>query len=178
MVDENRSGSRPRRRYRPPRVKYFYLNSELHKTERVNNAQDLIWAWNYPMGKSVVYVWSDARKRMEKAFSITQVGRMIGRTRVTIEQIILDGKIKVPQRAYTLDERRKPGKYWFSERDVLGLHDYLLTVHIGRPRKDGQITPGKMPSKAELRAMMTHDTVMYVKSSDGEFVPVWKEVEW
>jgi hypothetical protein len=53
-----------------------------------------------------------------------------------------------------------------------------LTVHIGRPRKDGRVTPGRMPSKAELRALMRHDTMTYVKNADGEFTPVWKEVDW
>lgn len=107
-----------------------------------------------------------------------QVGKMIGRTRVQIENYILRGDIRRPQRIYTLDVEKKPGKYFFSEADVLGLHDYLLTVHIGRPRKDGRITPGKMPSKAELRAMMKHDLVTYVKTDEGEFRPIWKEIDW
>jgi len=114
---------------------------------------------------------------MEKAFPISEVSKLINRHRVIIENYILDGKIRTPQRIYTLDTKR-PGKYMFSEKDVLDLHDYLLTVHIGRPRKDGKITPGRMPSRAELKAMMRHDTTMYVKSADGTFTPVWKEMDW
>lgn len=103
---------------------------------------------------------------------------MLCRNRVTLENAILEGKVKAPQRIYKLDLSRKPGKYLFSEKDILAFHDYLLTVHIGRPRKDNKITPGKMPSKTELRAMIRHDTVFYVKSKDGDFVPMWKEVDW
>jgi len=35
-----------------------------------------------------------------------------------------------------------------------------------------------MPSRAELEAMMKQENILYVKNSDGEFVPVWKAPEW
>lgn len=177
MAVENRTGARPRRK-RKPKVRYFFLEGELHKVLAINRAQDLLTAWHYREGKTVAYVWSDARKRMGKAFTMQQVSQMIGRHRVNIEWYILRGNIREPQRIYALDGTKKPGKYMFSEKDIFELHDYLLTVHIGRPRKDGKITPGKMPSRAELRGMVNHDTVMYVKTDDDEFVPVWKEPDW
>lgn len=174
-----RAGERTRQRGRPnKRVKYFYLNSDLHKVLRIVRAQDYVEAWSYREGKVKGYVWSDVRKRMENAIPLMKVSELIGRHRVQIENYILRGNIRTPQRLYSLDESRKPGKYMFSESDVMDLHDYLLTVHIGRPRADGRITPKNMPSKSELRAMMRHDTVTYVKTSDGEFTPVWKEVDW
>lgn len=160
------------------KLRYFYLNDELHKVLSIVNAQDLIVAWNFPQGKRVGYSWSDVRKRHKKAFTMRQVAAMIGRARENIERDILAGKIRRPQRAYSLDANRTPRGHFFSEEDVFGVHDYLLTIHIGRPRKDGKITPRNMPSKAELRAMMRHDIVTYVKSDSGEFVPVWKEVDW
>lgn len=177
MAVEARNSTRSRRN-RKPRLRYFYLNGDLHKVLSINRAQDLVVAWNYKEQKRVGYIWSDARKRLEKAFTMMQVSKMINRHRVNIERYILNGHIRAPQRTYTLDDKRTPGKYLFSESDVYDLHDYLLTVHIGRPRKDGKTTPGRMPSKAELKAMMRHDTVMYVKQSDGTFTPVWKEMDW
>lgn len=159
-------------------LRYFYINGELHRVIRVIRPADLVEAWNYPQGKRAGYVWSDVRKKMERAFTLMQVSKMIGRNRVQIELYILEGKIKAPQRAYSLDGEKKPGKYLFSESDVLDLHDYLLTVHRGRPRADGRITPGPMPTKAELRAMMKHDMVTYIKTDDNQFRPIWKEVDW
>jgi hypothetical protein len=159
------------------KVKYFYLDQELHRVLRVSRPEDLVVSWNFPQHKRKAYVWSDTRRKMEKAFSLRQVCDMLGRSRVAIELYIRQGKIRTPQRIYTLDGKAKPGKYFFSEKDVLELHDYILSVHIGRPRRDGRVTPAKAPSKAELRAMMKHDTVMYIKSGE-EFVPVWKEIDW
>lgn len=159
-------------------LKYFFLNENLYRVLRVVRAEDFVECWNYTEHKRQALVWSEVRKKSQRAFTLQEVCDMLGRNRVTLENAILEGKIKTPQRIYSLDLDKKPGKYMFSEKDVMGVHDYLLTVHIGRPRKDGKITPTKMPNKTELRAMVRHDTVLYVQNKDGEFVPIWKEVEW
>jgi hypothetical protein len=176
MGSKEGEGTRARKRNR--RLRYFYLNGDLHRVLSINRAQDLVVTWHFKDGKRRAYVWSDARRRLEKAFTMRQVGQMINRHRVNIEKYILEGKIRAPERIYTLDGKKTPGKYMFSEKDVFELHDYLLTVHIGRPRKDGKITPGRMPSRAELRAMMQHDTTVYIRSADGTYTPVWKEINW
>ena len=173
-------GSRnsPRQRSNRKRVRYFYLNQDLHRVLRIVRPEDFVEAWNFREGRVVGYVWSDVRKNMQRAFTLQEVASMIGRHRVQIQNYIINGDIKRPQRIYTLDGDKKPGKYFMSESDVLALHDYLLTVHVGRPRNDGKITPGKMPTKAELRAMMKHDVVTGVMRPGGEFIPTWKEVDW
>jgi hypothetical protein len=177
MATKGRASTRSRRRAHK-RIRYFYLNNHLHKVLRIIRAEDFVEAWDYTDGKAVGYIWSDVKKRMEKAMPMQEVSALIGRHRVQIENYILDGMITPPQRLYTLDSTKKPGKYMFSESDVLKLHDYLLTVHVGRPRKDGRITPGLMPSKAELRAAMRHNIVTYVKTGDDTYAPAWKEPDW
>lgn len=172
------SGNKPVKGKRRRNIRYFFIGSDLHRVLRIVRATDLVEAWNYREGRSVAYIWSDVQKRMGHAFTLQQVCKMIGRHRVQIENYILAGNIKTPARTYSLDGNRSPGKYMFSEEDVLGVHDFLLTVHIGRPRKDGKITPGRMPTKTELRAMMRHNLVTYVKTDTDEFTPVWKEIEW
>ncbi|QGH79382.1 hypothetical protein SEA_LIMPID_49 [Streptomyces phage Limpid] len=159
-------------------MRYFYLNGDLHKVLSVTRAQDFVVCWNFPQGKRVGYVWSDVRKNHGKAFRLQQVAEMIGRHYITIKRDILEGRIKAPQRIYAFNENRTPGAYYMSEEDVYALHDYMMTTHIGRPRGDGKVTVRDMPSKAELRAMMKHDLVTYVKTKDGDFVPVWKEQNW
>jgi hypothetical protein len=176
MVTQSRTSAR--KRSNAKRLRYFYLNGDLHKVLRVTRPQDFVEAWNYREGKTMGYVWSDVKKRSTRALTMTEVGKLIGRHRVQIQNYILDGNIARPQRQYTLDEARKPGKYMFSEDDVMKLHEYLLTVHQGRPRKDGRITPTPLPTKAELRALMKHDFMTYVKVGEDEFIPAWKEPEW
>jgi len=178
MAMENGSKPRSRRNRKSPKLRYFYLNGDLHKVLSVTRAQDFVVCWNFPQGKRVGYVWSDVRKRHGRAFRLKQVAEMIGRNVTTIKWDIIKGNIVRPQRIYTLDGNKNPGTYYFSEEDVYGLHDYIMTVHRGRPRRDGQITPASIPSKMELRAMMRHDIVTYIKSESGEFIPMWKEQDW
>lgn len=179
MALENGTKPRQRRNRKSSRLRYFYLNGDLHKVLSVTRAEDLVVCWNFPQGKRVGYVWSDVKRRHDRAFKMQEVSSMIGRHRTNIERDILAGNIKAPQRSYTLDGKRRPLYYFFTEENVFDLHDYLLTVHVGRPRSDGKITPRRdLPSKAELRAMMKHDIVTYIKTDSGEFVPVWKEQDW
>lgn len=160
------------------KLNYFYSNGDLHKVIFIDRPKDFVRTWNYAKRKSVGYVYSDLLKNHKKAWSTAQVGKMIDRKREVLEWYILDKNIRVPQRTYSLDGRYAPGKYMWSEEDILALHEYLTTVHTGRPRKDGQAINRKLPTRAELRAMMRSETVMYVKNSAGEFVPIWKEPEW
>jgi hypothetical protein len=54
----------------------------------------------------------------------------------------------------------------------------MLTVHRGRPRKDGTVTNSNLMSRAELEALMKEDKILYTKDKSGEFVPVWKQPDW
>lgn len=55
-------------------------------------------AWSYLDHKRVLYSHSQVLKNMEKAYSTTQVADLLNKHKVTIEDYILDGKIKMPQR--------------------------------------------------------------------------------
>lgn len=158
-------------------LRFFFLNGQHHKVIRLSRSEDLISAWNYEEHKRVVYIWSVAKRSMQKAFTMKQVSKMFQRDVLVIHDYIKEGKIKRPKQSYCL-ETKAPGKFLFSEDDLRDLHSYLLTVHRGRPRNDGQITNAKLMSRAELEAMIRQDTVLYTKDNNGEFVPVWKQPDW
>jgi hypothetical protein len=65
-----------------------------------------------------------------------------------------------------------------SEDDIREMHTFLLTVSRGRPRKDGKPVISGLPTKAELEATLRQETVLYIKTEQGEFSPVWKQPEW
>lgn len=157
-----------------PKLHYFYYKGELHKKIRINRSADIVTAWSYPQGRAVQHQYSDVRKNGSKAWTTREVCKMVNRTRNVIDVAIREGMVPAPQMTYGIDENRNPYAWMWSEKDIMNLHDYLLTVHKGRPRKDGLIVPHAMPSKAELRAMMRQDTVFYVQTADGEFVPTWE----
>lgn len=159
-------------------LRYFFLNGQHHKVLRISRAEDLITAWNFVTNKTQTYVWSATQKKMQRAFTMRQVSKMFDRDVLVIHEYIKSGKIKRPAQAKFLNGSDKPGKFLFSEDDLRDLHSYLLTVHRGRPRKDGKITPSKLMSRAELEAMMKEEKILYTKDASGQYVPVWKQPDW
>ena len=159
-------------------LRYFYLNGKLHKVLRRSRAQDLIVAWDYQQGKRVAFSLTDVNKNKQHAYPISQVVKIIGKHEDTIKKHLYAGNLRYPQQVYSLNGNKTPGKYYWSEDDIRDMHDFFKNVHRGRPRNDGTITPGNMPSRAEVEATMRQENILYVKNDDGTFVPVWKQPEW
>lgn len=156
-----------------PPLLYFYYHGDLHKKLHIDRGNDLITAWNYPEHKVAKYQYSDVRKNGGKAFTTTQVCEMINRSRDRIFAHMASGNVRPPQKTYGLEPGQSSYAYYWSEDDIMDLHSFFRTVHIGHPRKDGQINTRDLPTASELRAMIRQGTVLYVKVGD-EFVPTWQ----
>lgn len=102
---------------------------------------------------------------------------MVNRKRLVIDIALRDGMIERPFKSYSMDENRTPVAYQWREKDIMGLLDYLSSVHRGRPRKDGLITPAFLPTPRELRAII-HESgeTLYIKGEHG-FIPTWRAKE-
>lgn len=160
------------------RWNYFYLNSSLHKTLETRRSEDLLVAWDYKESKRVAYVLSDVYKRRQRAYLPHQVANMMNRHIDTLKRHLRNGDIRKPQAAYSLDGQNKIIQYMFNEEDVREVYDFFRTVHRGRPRKDGRVVQNHLPTKAELEALFRNERVLYTKTDDGEFIPVWRQPEW
>ena len=156
--------ARETRRRPRKEIRYFFLNGKLHKILSSSRAKDTLVAWRYEDSKRVLYPYSDATKSMETAYSIKQVGDMLNKHRVTIQDYILEGKILTPQKVYPIGGSGDGWyKYMFSEKDILDLHSFILESGHSK----------NVPSKAELLALLKHNFILYTKTDSG-FVPVWK----
>jgi len=120
-------------------------------------------------------LYSDYRVKAKRAVPLGDASRMMNCSTKTMHRAVESGAIHPPARSYPLDKARPERmKTWWGEHHLLELHDYLMTVHVGRPRKDGLITPSqKYATRAEIIAKMSGSNTLYVKSDDGAFVPVY-----
>ena len=144
---------------------YFFLNGKVHKVLRLSRAKDEVVAWSYLDNKRVMYSYAQVDKHMERAYGIVEVSKIIGRHRVTIEEYILQGKVKQPQKVYPISNPDSSwSKYMFSESDILDIHQFIIDA--------GHIRD--LPSRSELQAILKHNLILYTKTEDGKFVPVWK----
>jgi hypothetical protein len=144
---------------------YFFLNGKVHKVLRLSRAKDEVVAWSYVDKKRVMYSYAQVDKSMERAYTVVEAGKILGRHRVTIEEYILQGKIKQPQKVYPISNPESTwSKYMLSESDILDIHQFI--VDAGHIRD--------LPSRSELQAILKHNLILYTKTEDGKFVPVWK----
>jgi len=144
---------------------YFFLNGKVHKVLRLSRAKDEVVAWSYLDKKRVMYSYVQVDKNMERAYTVLEAGKILGRHRVTIEEYILQGKIKQPQKVYPISNPESTwSKYMLSESDILDIHQFIIDA--------GHIRD--LPSRAELQALLKHNLILYTKTTDGKFVPVWK----
>lgn len=144
---------------------YFFLNGKVHKVLRLSRAKDEVVAWSYVDKKRVMYSYAQVDKNMERAYTVLEAGKILGRHRVTIEEYILQGKIKQPQKVYPISNPESTwSKYMLSESDILDIHQFIIDA--------GHIRD--LPSRAELQALLKHNLILYTKTDDGKFVPVWK----
>jgi len=147
------------------RLQYFFLNGKIHKVIKSSRAKDEMMAWCYPDKKKVLYPYNLVERNMENAYSVKDAGVLLNRHKVTIEEYILAGKIKEPQKVYPISNPdSKWFKFMFSESDILDIHQFILDAGYIRD----------LPSRTELQAILKHNLILYTKTNDGRFVPVWK----
>ena len=156
---------RKKRQRTRKKLQYFFLNGKVHKVIKSARAKDELIAWCYPDSKRVLYSYNLVERNMENAYSIKDAAVLLNRHKVTIEEYILAGKIKEPQKVYPISN---PTSTWFkfmlSESDILDIHQFILDAGYIRD----------LPSRTELKAILKHNLILYTKTNDGSFVPVWK----
>ena len=152
------------RKRKAKKFSYFFLNNKIHKVLNYSRAKDELIAWCYPDKKRVLYSYSQVTKNMENAYSTKQVADLLNKHKITIEDYILDGKIKYPQKVYPIGNIESTwSKFMFSESDIMDIHQFILESGYSK----------NMPSKNELKALLKHNMILYTKTDTG-FVPVWK----
>lgn len=152
---------------------FFFFHGDLHKRIHINRPNDTIECYSYGKEQFIKYSFVDVKKNHDKAWTTKEVAQMVNRHPIVLHRAIDAGNIRRPATGYSLTGATKPDAFYWSEQDVMELHDFLLTVHKGRPRKDGRVTPQSMPNARELRAMLRQNLIHYVKTDSGEFVPTW-----
>lgn len=161
-------------------VRYFYLNGHLHRQLKVDRHKNMMTAYRYYDESTVMYFLSDVRRDSQQAYTCKQVCDMLNLSKQRLLIYEAEGRIATPERMRKITDNG----YHFSKRmwsvdHIIDIHDLMLNTHIGRPRKDGQVTHrSDIPTKAELIAMLKDQEVLYYKDTDGSFQPVWKAPQW
>lgn len=152
---------------------YFFLNGTLHKQLKFDKRNDLIRTYDYGDGKQKSYIASDVLRKKQPAFNAYAVGVIAGRVRRVIRQWKAKGLTPQPALAYSLNNPDHIVDIFWTSEQAWEIWEYASEIHIGRPRKDGEVT-SKSPTKAEARALIEGGRVLYIQDEDGEFIPTWR----
>ena len=147
-------------------LRYFFLNDKIHKVLKSSRSKDEMIAWCYPDKKRVMYSYSQVKKNMETAYTVVEVASMLNKHRVTIQEYILNEKVATPQKIYPIGQPDSENwsQYMFNQKNILDIHQHILDSGHSK----------EIPSKAEVQALLKNNLVLYTKTEEGKFVPVWK----
>lgn len=156
--------------------RFFFWNGKIHKVLRINRPANLVDAFRFEDRTLVTLLYSDYRQHAGRALSHKDAAKLIRLKTDTLNQYIYDGKIPELQKTFALDgEARRAWNRWWSEEDMLKLHDFLMSQHRGQPRKDGKITPMQhLPTRAEIVAAFNKSQKVYIRTADGEEIPLFR----
>ena len=158
---------------RAKRRRKKFINGELHEIVHINIPADVVTTFNFSEQKIIRYPYRAIKPLMKKAYMIGEVAEMVNRHKDRIRCAIREGGVPQPQRA------GENGKKYFRDDEVLNIQYYFANVHFGRPRKDGRITPKRNSvTKEEVDAKLGHREILYVQNDNGEFIPVWRTMDF
>jgi hypothetical protein len=158
------------------RRRFFFWNGKIHKVLRINLPANLVEAFRFEDRKIITLLYSDFRQHAGKALRHREAAKLIRLKPDTLNRYIYDGKIPEVQRTYSLTEGTTRGwTRWWSEQDMLNLHEFLMAQHRGHPRQDGRVTPMQhLPSRAEIIAAFNESQKIFIRTADGTEVPLFR----
>jgi len=159
-------------RVAPYKGRMFFINNKLHRRVKIDRTSRLVFAYEYESGKLKTYTYQDFKKFRQRAFLISQAGKILRRHGNAIRYAIYDKEI--PSEVTRVFRKNGVGVYYLSEDQIFELRDYFASKHRGRPRKDGIKISQNVPTVEELEVFFGRRQLLYTRTKDGEFVPVWR----
>ena len=171
--DRDRSDKKIQRNVKPS-AKLFFINNDLVRFISSNRGQNIAYIFNLTKDKEQSMLLSDFKKHRKRAYTVIDTCRLLNKSPSQIRLHIRTGFIDPPTGILANGERSYTRKSYYSEDQIFAIREALATIHIGRPRKDGKISNGILTEK-ELRAKMGDELILYTRTKDGNFIPVWAE---
>jgi len=155
--------------------KVWYLNGDLVRVYHMNNSNGIMSVYNIIKDQIESCLVSDFKKTRERAYTVGQTAALVNRHKKYMPALMLKGIIPFPMGSQKGGKRGWQVRSYYSESQVREIRDILASYHHGRPRKDKLITNDVTPTKQELTRRMGDGILVYTKTEDGRFVPIWSE---
>jgi hypothetical protein len=162
-----------------PSKTIFFVNEDLVRLVYYNRPNNICVLYNFNQDKEKNMLYSDFKKVRKRAYTVSNTLKIFSRSRMQLERWIQKGLIPPPTGAAKGGKRVFRKLSYYSEDNLFTIRESCGNIHIGRPRKDGRTTPRKdVPTERELRSILGDAIMLYTKTEDGRFIPVWSEETW
>jgi hypothetical protein len=153
----------------------WFLNNDLVRLHHSSRSSNIVTIYNITQGRFESCLRSDFIKNRKRAYTVSQTAKLVNKHTKHIPRLIKKGIIPPPIGAQIGGTRAWQVRSYYSELQVKEIRDILSTIHRGRPRKDNLITNNSVPNQQELTQKMGDGILVYTKTQDGRFIPIWGE---
>lgn len=153
------------------RWKYFYYNGHLHKTITSKRSIDEIYAERSIDGQRLFLSYSDVMRNGKKCWPVSEVAKVMGVNADVINRSFREGQVVAPE--FSRAGKNKHFRY-LEEKHIAELVRFFTENRVGggKPRTVIAKTLG------EIMLELEEGIVLYTKTRNGNFIPVWKAEEW
>lgn len=160
---------------RRPRRKVWFLNGDLVRIEHTSRAAGIVTLHNLTQDRRETTTMIEFKKKRKRAFTVKETAQLLNYHKKSIPRLIRVGLIPEPIGELPGGERAFHYLSYYSEEVIMEARKAMAQVHHGGARKDGMITNNKIPTEQELRYAMGDGILLYTKTEDGRFVPIYNE---
>jgi hypothetical protein len=155
--------------------KIWFLNEDLVRLHHSSRSSNIVSVFNITKNQMETCLRNDFIKNRKRAYTVSETARLVNKHRKYFPSLIKRGIIPPPVGAQEGGKREWQIRSYYSELHVKEIRDILATIHRGRPRKDNLITNNSVPNPQELTQKMGDGILVYTKTKDGRFIPIWGE---
>ena len=176
----DRKGYRSREEYNnapviPGNKNVWFLNGDLVRIHHLNRSNGIMSVYNIVKDRIESCLIADFKKSRERAYTVGETADLVNRHKKYMPSLIKRGIIPGPTGSQKGGKTGWQVRSYYSESQIREIRDILATYSIGRPRNDNLITNNITPSPQELTRRMGDGILTYIRTPDGEFIPVWSE---
>lgn len=153
----------------------WFLNGDLVRVHHLNRASGIIAVYNIVKDRIETCLLSDFKKNRERAYTVKETSILVNRHQKYLPTLMKRGTIPYPTGAQKDGVRAWQVRSYYSESQVREIRDILAAINIGASRKDGLTNNNITPSAQELSRRMGDGMLLYTRTEDGRFIPVWQE---
>lgn len=153
----------------------WFLNGNLVRLYHSSRSTGMVTVYNITQDRLETCLRSDFRKNRQRAYTVAETAKLVNRHRKYFPSLIKRGVIPPPLGSKVNGTRGWQIRSYYSESQVKEIRDILASIHIGRPRKDNLITNNMTPTSQELTRRTGDGILVYTKTEDGRFIPIWQE---